>query len=842
MAGGAAENERFAVIAKATRRTLPVRWLAEFTHRVGDLYAYRGGPTKASEGIATQRRQQRDRPPSYRTEVAVRLDFKLDAYGLDYRLQGRVDGLDLAVDPALVEEFKTTRTDPALVHRHDGPVHWAQAKLYAAMLAEEHSERMNWRLRLLYCHPDSGQVQAFEERQNAAELVAFLKATLARFADLIGRLLAHQTQRDAWLAERAFPFPSYRPHQRATARRCYQAFANGESLLLEAPTGSGKTVTLLYAALKSLPTTEAAKLLFLTGRGTGAAAAEAALGLLDGGRGRIRRITLAAKEKQCLAKQWLPTNETADVGATLGRLTHSRSTPCDAQLCPYAKGYFDKRNAALAALRCEPAISPERVREIGRFHEVCPYELSLDAALEADVVIGDYNYVFDPIVSLQRFAGGEDIHLLVDEAHQLSGRAQEMLSVSLHRSTVKAALREGPPAPISKGLRGMDRALVELRRRTIHPAGARIDPPAALTRAVERFLKALHGDEIRLDRFPAAQAAALAAQRWQRGEGWRRADAFVYLLHTSRREIEVVLQCLDPSTHLAEVLARYRSSVRFSGTLSPLPLYNALHGLGDAPAERAGSPFRSRQLAVLLVWDINTYFNSRQKSMRQLVDLTSDIAASHPGHYLLAFPSYSYLNGFVQAAQGALPPAALHAQGQDMPDPERAAFVDAFTAAAPPAFAAVVLGGVFAESVDFAGFLDGRTGSSGQLGVEAGGPGVEGKGLDRAGFQLSGVLVVGAGLPPPSLARTSQESYFDAKSGNGVEVAYLQPAMTKVLQVAGRLLRSPSDRGVLCLIDPRFRHAEQQRFFPAHWRPQPVRSAEVGVAVANFWQGSMLNG
>ena len=137
---------------------------------------------------------------------------------------------------------------------------------------------------------------------------------------------------------------------------------------------------------------------------------------MDGGSGRIRRITLAAKEKQCLAKQWLPTNETADVGTTLGRLTHSRSTPCDAQLCPYAKGYFDKRNAALAALRCEPAISPERVREIGRFHEVCPYELSLDAALEADVVIGDYNYVFDPIVSLQRFAGGEDIHLLVDEA------------------------------------------------------------------------------------------------------------------------------------------------------------------------------------------------------------------------------------------------------------------------------------------------------------------------------------------------------------------------------------------------------------------------------------------
>ena len=858
----------------AKRRNLAVRWLAEFTHRVGDLYAYQGGLTKASEGVATQRRLQQDRPPSYRTEVAVAFDFDLTCPseeaqdvrlwradgakgkenrrmdGLECRLQGRVDGLDLAATPALVEEFKTTRSAPDLVHRHDGPVHWAQARLYAAMLAAECPEVEDWLLRLLYCHPDTRQAQVFEERQTSASRADFLDRTLARFAELIGPLLTHQARRDAWLREREFPFPSYRPHQRATARRCYQAFAGGESLLLEAPTGSGKTVTLLYAALKSLPTTEAAKLLFLTGRGTGAAAAEAALERLDGGSGQIRRITLAAKEKQCLAKQWLQAKASADGGATLGAHAQphpgeqrdGRSTPCDAQTCPYAKGYFDKREAALATLLSEAAIRPELVREVGRAYEVCPYELSLDAALEADVVIGDYNYVFDPIVSLQRFADGEDIQLLVDEAHQLSGRAQEMLSVSLRRSTVKAALAEGPPAAVGKRLRALDRALVELRRRHERPAEVRIDPPAALTRAVERFVESLYSDDIRLQRHPAVQAAALAALRWQRGEGWRRDDAFMHLLRSGRREIEVALHCLDPSEHIAEALGRYRSSIRFSGTLSPLPLHNALHGLAEAPAERAGNLFRPDQLAVLLVWDINTYFKSRQKSMRQLVDLTLDISVSQPGHYLLAFPSYDYLNGFAQAAQEHLPPTALHLQGQDMADDERAAFLRAFAAAAPPAFAAVVLGGVFAESVDFAGLPGDQAERMRQLDAAPSGRQGEGEGQGAAGFRLSGVLVVGTGRPPTSLTRASQEAYFDAKSGNGAEVAYLQPAMTKVLQVAGRLLRSPQDRGVLCLIDPRFRHAEQQRFFPAHWRPQPVRGAEVGATVAKFWQGSMLDG
>ncbi len=574
---------------------LPVRWLAEQVHRVGDLYAYRSAPTQGAEGIATQRRLQKDRPDGYQVELAVQMDVSLE--GARFELRGRVDGVNLDAVPAVVEEFKTTRADPELAHRHDGPVHWAQARLYAAMLAAAHPNLRDWHLRLLYCHPDDVRVRVFEERQSAAALKAFLDDTLNRFAARMGQWREHQAARNAWLAERDFPYPRYRPHQRAAARRCYQALRAAEPLLLEAPTGSGKSMAVLYAALKSLPQTDASKLIFLTSRGTGAAAAEAALDRIDAASGHIRRITLAAKEKQCLMRQSPRPADGRSQGAKGGLSGNldpqsgerAQEMPCSADQCPYAKGYFDKRPDAEAALLTDPAITPERIREVGRNHEVCPYELSLDTALWSDVVIGDYNYVFDPVVRLRRFADGKDIDLLIDEAHQLSDRAEESLSVVLRRSVFKAALTEPLPKLLAKRLRAIDRALTALRRQHGHPEEAVIERPAALTRAVERFSEALFSDEAALDALPRTQAAAWSANRWQKGESWWRPQAFVHLLRTDRSDVTVALRCLDASEHLKESFARYRSSILFSGTLSPRPAR-----LGPSARRTGRQPVRFR--------------------------------------------------------------------------------------------------------------------------------------------------------------------------------------------------------------------------------------------------------
>ena len=776
-------------------RAVGIRWLAELVHRRGDLYPYRGSeqirvPTRADEGIATQRRIQRERPDGYLVEHSVRQRVSIG--GTAFELRGRVDGLLLNGDSALIEEFKTTRMDAATVHAHDGAVHWAQVQLYAALLAKEHPRIRRWRMRLLYCHPDIKDVRTYERMADRSELDRFLGETLKRFWPEEQR--CHERARNAWLVAQPFPFPAYRPHQRALARRCYQALRANESLLIEAPTGSGKSMAVMYPALKNLGARERGKLLFLTSRSTGARAARSALARLDPQREYLRHVTVTAKEKACIVA----------------------GMPCSAERCRYAQGYYDKRDAAVETLLEERAISCESVEAVARQYEICPFELSLDAAVRADVVICDYNYVFDPVVRLQRFRADDEIDLLVDEAHQLGGRAADMLSARVDRYRYKAALAEPVGDAINRRLRAVDRALTALRRRHGRNIETVIDQPWSLTRAIGRLLEEVRapanvfGTMVDLARFPLLQAALFDASRWMRSENWRATGAFEYLLDTCGGGISVRSQCLDPSRHLRDTFARYRGNIRFSGTLSPLRLYNQLHGLDEAPCERAASAFDERQLAVLLVRDINTYLRQREASISRLVEAIHRVFSACPGHCLVAFPSYAYLDCFAAAARYRFPETSLHRQTPDMTDSERAAFLATLRDSHEPLLAAVVLGGVFAESVDL------------------------------SEVPLAGVVAVGVGVPPPSLARNRQRRYFDENSGNGQQVAFLQPAITRILQATGRLLRSPDQRGVICLIDPRFGYAEYQRFFPAHWRPRAVPADRLGKAVANFWKGTIL--
>ena len=317
-----------------------IRWLAEAMHRRGDLHPYRGSQsfrlaTASREGISAQRRVQRGRSEDYRREYPVRQ--RVSVNGGEFELRGRVDGLRIETATALVEEFKTTRIDVETVHRHDGPVHWAQARLYAALLAAEYPEIREWRLRLVYCHPDTDRVRAYEETACPQELEAFLRKTLQRLRP--AAQARHEQVRNAWLDALGFPFASFRPHQRALARRCYRALRDREALLVEAPTGSGKTMATIYPALRSLAADASGKLLFLTSRGTGVRAAQSALANVDPGRQYLCTVTITAKEKACIVE----------------------GMPCSAEACPYAKGYYDKRDEALQALFEARSIGPEQL-------------------------------------------------------------------------------------------------------------------------------------------------------------------------------------------------------------------------------------------------------------------------------------------------------------------------------------------------------------------------------------------------------------------------------------------------------------------------------------------------
>lgn len=762
---------------------LAVTALAEFVHRRGDLHARLDARTRAGEGIDAQRRAQARRPDGYQRERAVAVT--LDLAGMRVRLAGRIDGCDLSQPAVLVEEFKTTRADPERAHAHAASVHWAQARLYGALLSAELADGRDVRLRLCYLHPDSLAMRRFERLESAASLQAFFEQTIAQYERWLAAEQQHLEARDRALGALDFPYPDFRPFQKAIARRVFKALRDREALLLEAPTGSGKTMATLFPSARALAGAGYRRVFFLTSRSTGAAAARDAAARIDPGAGFLRQVTIVAREKACL----MP------------------GTPCEPDACPFARGYYDRRTAAVAALLARRAATPECVAEVAQAHTVCPFELSLDVASWSDVIIADYNYLLDPVVRLQRFDRDSEAALLVDESHQLAPRVRDMLSLAFSRDQVRDALGEGLPEPLARRVRSLDRSLLALRRERTLQREQIIARPDALLRSMQRFADALAASDLALEPWPATRELWFTCTRWLRSDAWYDPERFRYAGAASGRQINLRLICLDPGPYIRNRLEAYGGHVRFSGTVSPLPLYGLMHGLADAPAERAGNPYRPDQLRVLVVSDVPTYLQRRADSVGALATLIQTMTRTRAGHYLAAFPSFAYLELCAAELARRYPDLALACQKPAMDGEEQRTFLSRFQASAPPALGLVVLGGVFGESVDF------------------------------AAARLSGIVCVGVGLPPPSLARQALQEHFDGQGSDGQAVAYQQPAMVKVLQMAGRLLRGPDHRGVLCLVDPRFRHSAFSRFFPDHWQPNVVGRADVQRELQAFWNG-----
>jgi Rad3-related DNA helicase len=772
---------------------LAVTSLAEFVHRRGDLHSRLEGRTRAEEGIAAQSRLQRGKPAGYDRERRVERAVKLG--GEECLLGGRIDGC--CVEARLVEEYKTTRSDHALAHRHYQSVHWAQIQLYGALLARELGcdAEQSWCLRLIYVHPDSLACTTFERQWSGAQLADFLATTLAWYDAWLLEQRAHLGHRDETITGLAFPFASYRPHQRALAQRAYKAMRDGEAMLLEAPTGSGKTMGLLYPALKALPVAAHQRLFYLTSRTTGANAALEACIRLDAERKFLRVVQITAKAQACA---W-------------------SGESCNEAGCEFAQGYFDRIHDAVRDLLGRRCMTPEAIAAVSQAHRVCPFELSLDAARWADVIIGDYNYIFDPVVRLQRFADDAKLALLVDESHQLSARVQEMLALELDRAALRAALTETLPRQLALRLRAVDRQLRTLNQRCALPAdgGARVIPePATLLAAIQRLVEVLASDDIDLTAFPLARDVCFACVRWVRSRSWYEPESCIYVASAERLRggvisVRVRLVHLDPGGYIAGVLAGYSAHIRFSGTVSPLDLYQRLHGMQGAAAERAGSPFAPEQLAVRIVTDIPTFYRQRSLGLERLAMLICEVAAAQKGNYLVAFPSFAYLRACADTLRRAHPHLNVIEQTPAMQPEAKAHFLSEFQQSEHCSVGLVVLGGMFAESVNLA---------------------------DQRGSTLAGVVCVGIGIPPPSVEREAMARYFAAQGHDGAAVAYHQPAMTKVLQVAGRLLRDPEDKGVLVLVDARFRDPAYQRFFPAHWLAEVVAASFLGETLEKFWR------
>jgi DNA excision repair protein ERCC-2 len=771
-----------------------MRELVEFVCRAGDLGGRGGfsGPGRALAGTRGHQRLQKSRPPEYQREVPVARSLSGDGFTLE--LKGRLDGLVATAEPPWVEEIKTVTAGWT---GEVDPLHWAQGKLYAALLLDTlAAPRIE--VRLTYYNLDSDHVTPFRLTFTRAELAAFFARVTGEYLDWLRVENDWLNQRNARVAAASFPFVGYRPGQRELAVAAYRACARGGRLFAEAPTGIGKTVSVLFPAAKALGEEKLAKVFYLTAKTSGRAVAEAGLDDLRRAGMKLRAVTLTAREKVCVRD----------------------GQPCDMATCPLALGYHDRVKPAVRALLERERMTREVVAEVAQAHHVCAFELALDAATWADVVIGDYNHLFDPAARLRRFfdEGGGEFAFLVDEAHNLPDRARAMFSAALHKAdvlAVKRALGGALPA-VARQLARLNRWFLDARAPL--PAAVDDDSSASVSREAPTVRPVLEEFRREAERWLARNQPApfrddLLAFYFEVVAFLRVADGFdedyVSLLEAPAGDVTVRLLCLDPARQLAAALEQGSAAVFFSATLSPLESFRAqLGGHKTDPLLQLASPFPPEHLAVLVENRIATTFKARGGSYDTVAESIAALVAARAGNYLVYFPSYAYLGEVLPRYEALRSADELLRQRPDMSEEERAGFLARFEAQTERTYVGfAVLGGVFGEAIDL------------------------------VGERLCGAVIVGVGLPQLCLERNLIREHREQRGGDGFAHAYVVPGMNRVRQAAGRVIRSEADRGVVLLLDERYREARYRDLLPHWWRPRPVRgAAAIAAAAREFWE------
>ncbi|KQY88572.1 ATP-dependent DNA helicase [Pelomonas sp. Root1444] len=774
--------------------TVSVRSLCEFTAKGGSLDRRFTPSATSLEGQAGQMAVYARRSPGYETELPLE-----GQYG-QLRVRGRADGYEADVNR--LEEIKTIRGPVELIPENRRVLHWAQLETYGALIAADRG-LAELELALVYVDADTQHETVLRQTLTAAALQAGFEARCREFEAWAAQEAAHRAARDAGLAALPFPLGELRPGQRLLAEAVYRVAANGRCLLAQAPTGIGKTLGTLYPLLRAMPLQRLDKIGYMTCKGTGRITALEALhalreaapakGKAEGPpQGALRVLTLVAKEQAC----------------------EHPTKACHGDACPLAHGFYDKLPAARAEAVRAGWLDAAAQRRIALQHDVCPYYLGQELLRWADVVVGDVHHAFDPYGQLYGLAQaqGWKLALLVDEAHNLIDRARDMYSTSLSLARVREAAANAP-ASLRAPLRGLAKELATLGRAQAADYQPLPTVPDALGEALQRVNVALgeyvqnHPLEVGpllefyfeclglqrlLDRLDTHSLCDL--QRANAARPLTEAPANLSLLDDGPEDdgsIDVLLSVRNivPGHFLKERFEGLSSVTLFSATLGPPDYPRHLLGLPDDTAWiDVPAPFPAEHLTVQVA-NLSTRWEHRDASLNALVDVLATQYGEHPGNYLAFFSSFDYLDK--AAARLALrhPHVPQWRQSRAMGDAARRGFLDRFVEDG-RGVGFAVLGGAFAE------------------------------GVDLPGTRLIGAFIATLGLPPVSPLQEQVRERLDAMFGADHGYADLVPGLQKVVQAAGRVLRSVDDRGWVWLMDQRYRRPEVRALLPAWWRVQ----------------------
>ena len=767
-----------------------VRELVEFVFRSGDLAVPFVSATRAVAGTRAHQLVQNSRPEDYQAEVSGSIVHEGEPLSL--KISGRVDGLVRRGDDLLLEEIKSTTQAPD-PDRNDNPVHWAQAKLYAHILAVQGRLR-SVQVQLTYVHLGSGALVEDRRTFELEELAEFFDLVVARYLRWANACYHWCQERDRSVDSLRFPFPSMREGQQELQTTVAETIDAGGTLYAQAPTGIGKTISVLFPATRALGERRIDKVFFLTAKTSGRIAAEKAFDDLRTEGLKIKSLTLTARDRK----------------------------PCDQDTCEFAIGYYDRLNDALEDLFKHDALTRAVVEEVARRHQVCPFELSLDMSEHCDSIICDYNYVFDPRVYLKRYfaEGGGAYTFLIDEAHNLVDRAREMYSAQLRKADVlraSKALAEGH-STLKRSLGNLNRYLLAQQRRCESEGDGdslvERELPAELLPLLQRLLEEV--EPVLTSRLPPEIADPLRELYFAVFGFLRVAELFdehyVTYAVKSSRDFLLRLYCLDPSDQIRQALKRGAASAFFSATLAPVDYYRDLLG-GDLSDFNIAlpSPFPTHNVKVVLADHVDTTYRQRHLFYDEVAAAIAAATESKTGNYLAYFPSYKYLEEVHTRFRTLCPDVFSVSQRSRMSESEKEDFLGLFAADnEQTVIGFAVMGGIFGE------------------------------GIDLMGERLVGAIVVGVGLPQICLERDLIRGYYDERGTSGFSYAYAFPGMNRVLQAAGRVIRSAQDRGVIILIDRRFAQPPYPELFPAHWGDvEQGDSAElIRSAVSSFWSMS----
>lgn len=779
---------------------ISVRNLVEFLMRSGDIdnRMSRGMQVNAmQEGTRIHKKLQRAMGSSYSAEVALRLDVPAARYVLT--IEGRADGIFTREDIPCIDEIKGVYQD---VEKMEAPVpvHLAQAKCYAYIYARQQGlEEIG--VQMTYCDLDTEEVHRFYERYLFEEIKEWFDALMKEYdkwADF--QFEWHQTS-VASIKNLEFPYP-YRTGQRELVSDVYRTILRRKNLFIQAPTGTGKTVSVLFPAVRAVGEGQGEKIFYLTAKTVTATVAMDTLALFraHGYRGKVVQIT--AKEKLCKCEK----------------------PECNPDACPYAKGHFDRVNdAVFDLLQKEDCFSREVLLAQSDRYMVCPFELCLDVSSWSDVIVGDYNYVFDPTVCLKRFfAEGSrgDYLFLVDEAHNLVERGRQMYSERIVKEDVLAVKRLLKPwsKKVERELERVNKILLSYKRGcgdyTVHESiNDLVFALMRLASEMERFL----------------QKPLTIPERDEVMEFYFGLRNFLniyelvdenYVIYSSMEEdgsFALRLYCADPSVNLQACLDRGHSTVFFSGTLLPIRYYKSLlSAKSDDYAVYAHSVFAREQRLLFIGRDVSSKYTRRTADeFVRIASYIKKIAQAKKGNYIAFFPSYKMAldveEQFSCMAGGQID---VIMQMQNMREQQREAFLQEFWAEREHSMVAFcVMGGIFGE------------------------------GVDLRGNRLIGAIIVGTGIPQIGGEREILKNFFDARGGDGFDYVYRFPGMNKVQQAAGRVIRTLTDVGVIALLDERFLQSDNRRLFPREWEDCKSCTLEsVDGLLADFWESRELDG